>query len=79
MDVGLPCEGLVYGRVRSIPRTVRDQLLILYCLVGLGTGLERAVHDCLEWRHLHILMVVDFIQNIEGYNTLTPRQHLRLD
>ena len=79
MYVRLPCQGLVYGRVRSIPRTVWDQLLILDCLVGLSTGLERAVHDGFKWRHLHILMVIDFIENVKRYDSLTPGQHLRLD
>ena len=79
MNVGLSCQCLVYGRVRCIPRSIRDQLLILDRLVGLSTGLERAVHDGFKWRHLHIFMVVYFVENVKCYDSLTPGQHLRLD
>ena len=73
MYVGLATERLSDW---SILLVASNDILLLQGLVGSGTGLERAVHDRLKRRHLHVLVMVDLVEYVEGYDSLSFGQHL---
>ena len=45
-------------------------LLVSDSLVGLSARLQRAVDDSLKRRHLHVLVMVHLVQDVEGDDAL---------
>lgn len=58
------------AHVVDIALWVWHKFLVYDSPVGLGTRLQRVVNNGLKRRHLHVLVMVDFIENVESHNTL---------